>query len=324
MELASLFLLILMPPADATGETAQALTASLRAELGDVTMLVAPETLVTPAMWQGENASMHAPFVAHVIAKGDTQVTVDVISNQNKSDEAQFHDSRDLAFAPADSKAERGRAIALVLAELLRESPSAVLMVGTLHRPRPLVVDGVFAGERVHSGIWAIGPAAAFGFAVNEALWLKARGRVLFGSTGPSGTYSLSEEYDVFGAGLAAFWKILRSRESHYYVGAGLGIDVLHESMTMSATKNVGEHGLPPISVSMWNAALIPSVEGCVTIWRRLRLVASVEARLLAGSMAGYLEIPADSEENRPAVPVGSFATSRFRPAFSLGLELAL
>ena len=129
MELVGLFLLVLMPPADATGETAEALTVSIHAELGDVTMVLAPDTLVTPAMWQGENASMRARFVAHVIWKDKNNITVDVVSNGDAGSRAQFHESRSLAFAAEDSKTERGRAMALVLAELLRESPAAALIV---------------------------------------------------------------------------------------------------------------------------------------------------------------------------------------------------
>jgi hypothetical protein len=55
MELASLFLLLLLPPTDATGEMASALEASLHAELGDVAMAMAPDRLVTPAMLEGDN-----------------------------------------------------------------------------------------------------------------------------------------------------------------------------------------------------------------------------------------------------------------------------
>jgi hypothetical protein len=100
---------------------------------------------------------------------------------------APFHESRNLAFAAADSKTERGRAIALVLAELLRESPAAALMVA--HPPGAveasashLTLAGLFAAERTLPGSWGLGPEVMVGFGVTEAFWVRGRGRALFGS----------------------------------------------------------------------------------------------------------------------------------------------
>ena len=212
MELVGLFLLVLMPPADATGETAEALTVSIHAELGDVTMVLAPDTLVTPAMWQGENASMRARFVAHVIWKDKNNITVDVVSNGDAGSRAQFHESRSLAFAAEDSKTERGRAMALVLAELLRESPAAALIVA--HPPGAveasasrLALAGLFADERVRTGAWAMGPEVRIALSVNDAFWVNASGRAQFAS---------ADQYQGFGAGLAAVWRLLRSQSNRH------------------------------------------------------------------------------------------------------------
>ncbi len=67
MEPAALLLLILLPPQDATGNLAVGIKTSLHGELGEVAMAVVPDSLVTPAMWQGENAHMRARFVARVV-----------------------------------------------------------------------------------------------------------------------------------------------------------------------------------------------------------------------------------------------------------------
>jgi hypothetical protein len=333
MELASLFLLVLMPPADATGETAEALTAALRAELGDVTMVLAPDTLVTPAMWQGENASMRARFVAHVIWKDKNNATVDVVSNGDATGRAQFHESRSLAFAAEDSKAERGRAMALVFAELLRESPAAALIVA--HAPiggpaaarAEIALAGLFAMERVHSGAWALGPEVRVGFGIRDAFVAQASGRALFASTGPSGTYSQTEQYSGIGAGLAIAWRFLRSEHARHYLGIGLGVDVLHESTTLGATVTGGEKGPTPLSgsASTWNVAAVPRLMGCLTLWRRLRLVGSVDARLLSSSLSPQpLTDQREISDVRVTTTIPSPKSSQFRPAFALGLELAL
>ncbi len=315
MELASLFLLVLMPPADATGETAEALTASLRAELGDVTMVLAPDTLVTPAMWQGENASMRARFVAHVIWKDKNDATVDVVSNGAATGRVQFHEIRNLAFAAEDSKAERGRAIALVLAELLRESPAAALVVvppGAAEASASRVaLDGLFAAERVHPGSWAMGPEARVALAISDAFWVNASGRAQFAS---------AEQYQGFGAGLAVVWRLLRSQKNRHWVGVGLGMDVLHESATLLAY--AGE-GAPAVTKSGWNAALVPSLSGSATIWRRLRFVASAGARFFPTSLSVTQDVPPNDDNHRQGY-TRSLAYPRYRPGFSLGLELAL
>src|SRR5450631_1254017 len=328
MELAGLFLLILMPPADATGETAEALTASLHAELGDVTMVLAPDTLVTPAMWQGEHASMRARFVAHVIWKDKNSVTVDVVSNADAPGRAPFHESRNLAFAAADSKAERGRAIALVLAELLRESPAAALMVA--HPPGAveasashLTLAGLFAAESTLPGSWGLGPEVMVGCGVTEAFWVRGRGRALFGSAdfqyqatndnGSTRTATTTDQYNNIGVGLEAVWMFLRSESNRHGLGIGLGVDVLHESASVP-----GERGQ---SVSGWNVAFVPSLTGSVTIWRRLRVVGSLDARFLPTAIT--VEQRTENSNSNGGI-VKSFTNSKLRPACAFGLELAL
>jgi hypothetical protein len=308
MELAALFLLVLMPPADATGETAEALTASLHAELGDVTMVLAPDTLVTPAMWQGEKASMHARFVAHVIWKNKNSVTVDVLSNGDATRRPQFHESRNLAFSAADSKTERGRAIALVLAELLRESPAAALIVphppgaGSQAASSHVTVDGLFAAERAGTGSWAMGPEAHVGLGINEAFWVGASGRALFAS---------ANQYNGFGAGLEALWVFLGSEHSRYDLGLRAGVDMVHEAASGS-----GEHGQ---SASGWNVDFMPSLVGRLTVWRHFRLFGSLDGHFLPASMT--VTHVTGEDTRRVTTP---FTYSKFRPGFALGLELAL
>jgi hypothetical protein len=306
MELASLFLLILLPPADATGDTATAVTASLRRELGDVTMAIAPDTLVTPAMWQGEKASMRARFVVHLVWKMKTTASIEVFSPTSAKDSTGFRRNRDLSFAEQDSKVERGRAIGLVVAELLRESPAAALTTGALSgaaaggsgTPSHLVLGGMFAVERVRTGNWAMGPELTYDFGLSETLRLQTSGTARFGST---------DQYTGIGADVGLFWDFLSSQDGHHALGIGLEAGVLHESAA-AASDNAK-------NASMWNLVFGPSLGGRLTVWRKLRVVGEFDLRATSGTMSLLV-----GEDNRRT----THTFSRWRPVFALGLEVAL
>lgn len=312
MELASLFLLILLPPADATGDTATAVTASLRRELGDVTMAIAPDTLVTPAMWQGEKAPMRARFVVHLVWKKNT-ASIEVFSPSSAThgkDSAGFRRNRELSFAEQDSKAERGRAIGLVVAEMLRESPAAALATAGPAAdkvdkaavdpvaPAHLVLGGLFAVEHVRAGNWAMGPALTYGFGLGEALRLQVSGFARFGS---------ADQYVGIGADAGVFWDLLSSERGRHAFGPGLAAGLLRESATAA-----GEHGG---SASKWSLVVGPSLGGRLTVWRTLRMVAEVGLRATSGTM----RLTAGEELERTQITF-----SRWRPVFALGLAFAL
>jgi hypothetical protein len=310
MELASLFLLILLPPADATGDTATAVTASLRRELGDVTMAIAPDTLVTPAMWQGEKAPMRARFVVHLVWKKNT-ASIEVFSPSSANhgkDSAGFRRNRELSFAEQDSKVERGRAIGLVVAEMLRESPAAALAtagpavdkaVADPGSASHLVLGGLFAVERVRSGNWAMGPALTYGFGLGDALRLQVSGFARFGS---------ADQYVGIGADAGVFWDLLPFEHGRHALGIGLAAGLLCESATAAGEAD-GQ------SASTWNLVVGPSLGGRMTVWRRLRIVGEVGLRATSGTM----RLTAGEESDRTQLTF-----SRWRPVFALGLAFAL
>jgi len=308
MELASLFLLVLLPPADATGDTATAVTASLRRELGDVSMAIAPDTLVTPAMWQGEKASMHARFVVHLVWKNKDTASIEVFSPNSAKDAAGFRRERELTFSQQDSKTERGRAIGLVVAELLRESPAAALAaagpavdkaVVETGAPSRLVLGGMFAMERVRSGSWAMGPELTYDFGLSESLRLQASGTARFAS---------ADQYSGFGAGFGLFWDFLRSERGRHAIGVGLEVGVLHESATVGSSDNVQ-------SDSKWSLAFGPSLGGRLTVWRGLRIVGEFDLCVTSAPLS-----VTGGEDNKKI----THTFSRWRPASALGLEVAL
>ncbi|HEX7509020.1 MAG TPA: hypothetical protein VF550_19760 [Polyangia bacterium] len=306
MELTTLFLLVLLPPADATGDTASAVTASLRRELGDVAMAIAPDTLVTPAMWQGEKAQMRARFIVHLVWKDKDKAGIEVFAPTSIKDPVGFRRSRVLAFSPQDGKAERGRAIGLVVAELLRESPASSLIpaASAVDRstaagsPSHVVLGGMLAAERVRAGNWAMGPELTYDFGLSEALRLQASGSALFGS---------ADQYTGIGAAVGIFWDFLHSERGRQALGIGLEVGALRESATMGS----GDHGG---STSKWNVVLGPSLAGRLTVWRSLRIVGAFGLRLSSGEMT--LTVGDDTKT--------TYTFSRWRPVGALGLEVAL
>ena len=307
MELASLLILILLPPADATGDTALAIESSLRHELGEVTMAIAPDTLVTPAMWQGEAAQMRARFVAHVIWKARDRASIELVARAPAASGPAGKATRDLDFAPEDGKSERGRAIGLVLAALLRESPVSAWMESPRGRAElaggeggstRLVLGGLFAAERIRGGTWALGPELSYEFGLSQSLRLRAAGTALFSSP---------DKYTEIGVGVGAWWDLLRSQAGRHVLGVGLRADAFHEGGTGS-----GEHGGGD---SVWNAALGPNLGGRLTLWRTVRLAGE------AGLRATLRTMTLSTGEDTSLVKYGP---SRWRPYCALGLELGL
>jgi hypothetical protein len=308
MELASLFLLVLLPPADATGETAAAVTESLRSQLGDVAMAVAPDTLVTPAMWRGEKAPMRARFVVHLVWKEKDTARIEIFSQTSTADADGLPKPRELAFDPKDSRSERGRAIGLVVAELLRESPASVLAAANLPvnkaaaepgSPSRVVLGGMFGIERVRAGNWAMGPELTYDFGLTETVRLQASGTALFGS---------ADQYTGIGGDVGVFWDFLCSERGRHALGIGLEVGALRESATGGSSDNSR-------SVSRWDFVVGPSLGGRLTVWRTLRIVGEADLRATSGTMSLTF-----GEDNRRT----THSFSRWRPVLGLGLEFAL
>jgi hypothetical protein len=308
MELASLFLLILLPPADATGETATAVTSSLRRELGDVALALAPDSMVTPAMWQGEKAPMRATFVVRVVWQEKDKASIELLSASSSPAVKGFRGSRDLAFAAEDSKGERGRAIGLVVAELLRESPASALVpasAGAVRAagadsgpPSHVAVGGMLASERVRAGTWAMGPKLTYDFGLSEALRLQVSGTALFSS---------ADQYNDIGGGVGIFWDFLHSERGRHALGIGLGLDGLRESASGSGDYAKGASG--------WSVAAGAGLGGRVTVWRNLRVTGDFVLRATSRTMTLTV-----GDESYPR----QYSFSRWRPGFALGLAYAL
>ncbi len=304
MQAAALFLLLLLPPADTTGDMAAGIQASLRQQLGDIAMAIAPDTLVTPAMWQGPKAPLRARFVARIGWIGKDLVRLDLLSPQASAPGS--GNSRELAFAAQDAKLERGRAVGLVLAELLRESPAAAFAappapataVAAAPPAQPgLAFGAAFTTERALTPHWAMGPTLTYGLALGQAFRVEARGMALFAA----------DQYSDLGFGFGVRWDFLRSSQGRHLLGLGVGGDVFREA----ATGGDSDQGTP----SKWNGALVASLAGRLTLWRWLRAVVGAELRAVSGGLT--LVVGEDATER-------TYQAAHWRPGFSAGLELAM
>lgn len=312
MDATALFLLLLLPPADTAGETAAGIQASLHHELGEASMVIAPETLVTPSMWQGERAPMRARFVVRVSRKNADSVRIDLLAGSNSASET-YRGGRDLAFAPEDGKADRGRAIGLVIAELLRSSPAAAWADGKAGSGRALSrleLGGAFAAENPASGVWAYGPALTYGLGLSESFQLRASAMALFGSR---------DQYKNLGLAVGANWDFLRSGQNRYALGLGLVAGYRYESASFSVGSDDEKLTSTPSQSSVEVGA---NLRGRIGLWRSLRLVADVGTRLLSSRLAGPTTLP--KEDGVATLIKSPIRYNRWRPLFLLGLELPM
>lgn len=314
MEATALFLLLLLPPADTAGEMAAGVQRSLHHELGEVSMVIAPETLVTPSMWQAENAPMRARFVVRLARTAPEHVSIELLAGADSVGKA-YRGARELTFAPEDSKAEQGRAIGLVIAELLRSSPTSAWAQGkvgtsTADAPSRVELGALFTAERPTSGVSAYGPSLTYGFGLSDAFELRAAATALVGQ---------SDQYRQMGITAGANWNFLRLAGNRHALGLGLCAGYLYESASLTLGRGDDTVSASPTRSS---AMLGGALRARVTVWRSLRVVAEAGLRLLSGRLRGPSEyIGDDNKTIRVASPLDY---SRWRPGFGLGLELAL
>jgi hypothetical protein len=313
MEATTIFLLLLLPPADTAGEMAAGVQKSLHHELGEVSMVIAPETLVTPSMWQAENAPMRARFVIRLARKDANHVTIELVVGADSVAKA-YRGARALTFAPEDSKSEQGRAIGLVIAELLRSSPTSAWAAGkggpgAAGAASRLELGAMLAADRPASGVSAYGPSLTYGFGLSEAFELRAAATALFGQ---------SDQYKQMGITAGANWNFLRSAENRHALGLGLCAGYLYESASL--TLGSGEH-IATASPTQSSALVGVVLRGRITLWRSLRLVAEGGLRLLSGRLTGPERYKGDDDKTIYVTPL---SYSRWRPGFGLGLELAM
>jgi hypothetical protein len=224
MELGSLLLLILLPPADAGSDLAAAVQAALYEDLGQVAIAVVSDDHRAQSTWQDRGGHFKARFVGRLVWKNSRTATVNLYGGQSKAAPSDLVKTRDVSFARGDSSRERGRAIGLVLVQLLRELPGVVVaktpveaapvasapvaVAPVATHPNAFIVD--MYTEHVSTENWGLGPEITVAHTFIPALQVRGFGLALFGS---------QDSYTEFGAGAGVTWLFWRQAEGRRALG---------------------------------------------------------------------------------------------------------
>lgn len=323
MNSTTLFLLLLLPPADTSGDLAAGIQASLHAELGDVSLAVAPDTLVTPSMWQGERAQMHPRFVVRLSWRSPDEAEIGLIPGNGAA--PNYNETRTLKFSAQDSASERGRAIGLVTAELLRSSPAAVWADGkggAISAPRAFGIAAMMVMERPASGTWAYGPGLSFTLGLAETFRLGVSTIMTFApAQGDATGGGRLGSYQDIGATLDATWDFLFFARKRLRLGLGLDAGFFHESATISVGSATNDHGIPSQGLTNSSLAGTASLRASFAPWTFFRVFAEAGIRGMSGALSG--RVTQTSDDNRTPATF-AIAFPAWRPVFSAGLELRL
>ena len=312
MEFASLLLLILLPASDAGTDMTAAIQAALYRDLGQVAIAVAPDTASSRKSWQEANGDYRAKYVTRFTWSRKHKARVELWRGQGVGDPKDRLGMREITFSPSDATAERGRALGLVVVQLMRELPEADLGMPK-PTPQPVVIVeappaptpsprghaavALLSFSRAASGVWTYGPEIVASLHVLPHVSVQAS--IAFGQGSENG-------YSELGPGLGAAYFPWQSSDLRQGVGLGLRLGLYRESA------QTGHE--PPVTMRNWEVAATPQVLGYFGIWRQIQAHAAVGLRRDTGTFS--TEVGDDSDRMR-------FTYSAWRPSFSLGLGLA-
>ena len=215
-----LLLLILLPPTDAASDLAGAVQAALYRDLGQVAIAVVSDENSSQLTWQDRDGRFKTRFVSRLVWKNPRMATVNVYGGPSKATPSDLVKTRDVGFSRGDSSRERGRAIGLVLVQLLRELPGAIdekkpveaapAIAPISPHPNAFIVD--MYTEHVSTDNWGLGPQLTIGHNLIPALRVRGFGLAIFGS---------QDSYSEFGAGAGVTWLFWRQAAGQ----RGLGLE---------------------------------------------------------------------------------------------------
>lgn len=250
MELGSLLLLILLPPADAASDLAAEVQAMLYRDLGQVAIAVVSDQGNVQATWQDRGGHFKSRFVSRLVWKNPRIATVNLYGGPSKAAPSDLVKTRDVSFGRGDSSRERGRAIGLVLVQLLGEMPGAVgakppvetapaaaapaaapVAAPVVPHRNAFVVD--MYTEHVSAENWGLGPEITVSHTLIPALQVRGFGLALFGS---------QDAYTEFGAGAGVTWLFWRQVEGQRGLGLEGDVGLCRGTITTSGDDG-GSHG---------------------------------------------------------------------------------
>jgi hypothetical protein len=272
-----LLLLILLPPADAASDLAGAVQAALYRDLGQVAIAVVPDENSAQSTWRDPRGRFGSRFVSRLVWKNPRLATVNVYGGQSKATANDLIKTRDVGFSRGDSSRERGRAIGLVLVQLLRELPgvadgkppveAAAAALPVSHHPNAFIVD--MYTERVSTENWGLGPELRVAHNFIPALQVRGYGLAIFGS---------QDAYSEFGAGAGVTWLLWRQAARQRALGLEGDAGICRGTVTAPG-EGGGSHG--NVSGSFRAAAT-----GYVHVSGSLFVGASIGLRALTSSLS--------------------------------------
>ena len=320
MEFATLLLLILLPAADAGTDMNAAIQATLYKDLGQVAIAVAPDSASSRKAWQEKNGDYRAKYVARFEWLNKRKARIELWRGTSVGKANTRIGTREVTFSPVDATDERGRAIGLVIVQLLRELPEADLIM-----PKPkaevVIVEGapparppsansavaLSSFTRPNSQDWAIGPAIVASIAVLPHVSAQA-----FASLGLGGVNNYSE----IGMGLGAAYFPLQSANLRHGLGAALHLGLYRESAQNSVAVLGSDH-LSTTQVNHWEIGITPEILGYISVWKSLQLYGVAGLR----HDTGTFQTKFVSGDDNPITSIYTYQA--WRPSFSVGVGLA-
>jgi hypothetical protein len=183
-----------------------------------VAIAVVPDEKSAQSTWRDRVGNFKSRFVSRLVWKNSRTATVNLYGGQSKADPNNLVKTRDINFSRSDSSRERGRAIGLVLVQLLRELPGVIeaktpvevapVVAPVSSRPNAFVVD--MYSEHVSAENWGLGPQLTVAHNFIPALRVRGFGLAIFGS---------QDSYTEFGAGAGATWLFWRQAAGQRALG---------------------------------------------------------------------------------------------------------
>lgn len=309
MEFAPLLLLILIPAADTASESTAAIQAALYQELGPVGIAIAADTPEARAPWQGKDGRVLVRYFSRLVWKSPHKIHIELWEGEGPDSGTLPKAARDVAFSEADSIRERGRAIGLVLAHLLREqAPTTTGITLPKATPPPVLqsrnsIEASMEIETYSQANMALGPSISANVDVRDYLWVHGFVYVLQG---------FFHGYNEFGFGTGATWPALRTVDSRFVVGPRLEA-ALHREAVSPEMEDL--HG----RTNVWSLSLEARLWGTATIWRSLQMIAGIGAR----AQTSILKYSMDEEDSKEHETSTTYQSKRFRFHASLGLGIS-
>ena len=282
MDVPTIILLLLVPRADVGGDVVKAVLSTLTTtEFGQRLAVQIdadrPGRLDVKAV---SRAPQRPNFAARVVWQDERRLSATLVVREVVSDSVPYHSvSRVVAFAPADAPREKGRALGLVLASMLRSlaglpepagenvvvnPPSSEIAGETqLHAVRALGAMLLVAG-----GEWAAGVEVGYRLALLPRLGFRAA--VLARSGRVSG---IKGSVSTLGAGLGADAVLIHSPS--WTMAVTLDIMAIRQGWIGLITAGDDGSGKTGDTVH-WNAIFRPGVEGQLRLAPWLSIVGLV------------------------------------------------